>query len=161
VQISKNELSLKELILKGNEHYYNKEYNEAIECYDKALEIDPKDADTLNNKGNALDNLGKHKEAIECYDKALEIDPKHAIVLNNKGNALGIGTYSNTTKQALVWTKELSNLKQIVQEVTGTKFNSCLLHLYHNGNEGIGWHIDDEKSLKKNSTVASLSLGAE
>lgn len=70
-------------------------------------------------------------------------------------------TYSNTTKQALAWTKELSDLKQIVEELAGTKFNSCLLNLYHNGNEGMGWHSDDEKSLGKNNTIASLSLGAE
>ena len=44
MQISKNELSLKEIILKDNEHYYNKEYRDVIEYYDKALEIDPKDA---------------------------------------------------------------------------------------------------------------------
>ncbi len=70
-------------------------------------------------------------------------------------------TYSNTTKQALAWTKELSDLKQIVEELTETKFNSCLLNLYHNGNEGIAWHSDDEKSLGKNTTIASLSFGAE
>ena len=70
-------------------------------------------------------------------------------------------TYSNTTKQALVWTKELSDLKQIVEEFTETKFNSCLLNLYHDGNEGIAWHSDDEKSLEKNSIIASLSFGAE
>lgn len=70
-------------------------------------------------------------------------------------------TYSNATKQALVWTKELSDLKQIVEEFTETKFNSCLLNLYHNGNEGIAWHSDDEKSLEKNSIIASLSFGAE
>jgi alkylated DNA repair dioxygenase AlkB len=33
--------------------------------------------------------------------------------------------------------------------------------LYHNGNEGIGWHSDDEESIEQNSTIASLSLGAE
>jgi alkylated DNA repair dioxygenase AlkB len=70
-------------------------------------------------------------------------------------------TYSNTTKQALAWTKELSHLKQIVEELVETKFNSCLLNLYHNGNEGMGWHSDDEKSLGKNNTIASLSFGAE
>ena len=71
-------------------------------------------------------------------------------------------TYSNTTKQALVWTKELLDLKQIVEKITETKkFNSCLANLYHNRNEGIGWHSDDEKSIEKNSTIASLSLGAE
>ncbi|MFZ0510672.1 MAG: alpha-ketoglutarate-dependent dioxygenase AlkB [Candidatus Nitrosopolaris sp.] len=49
----------------------------------------------------------------------------------------------------------------MVEKLTETKFNSCLLNLYHNGNEGIAWHSDDEKSLEKNSTIASLSLGAE
>ncbi len=70
-------------------------------------------------------------------------------------------TYSNTTKQALAWIKELLELKQMVEKLTETKFNSCLLNLYHNGNEGIGWHSDDEESLEPNSTIASLSLGAE
>jgi alkylated DNA repair dioxygenase AlkB len=70
-------------------------------------------------------------------------------------------TYSNITKQAFPWTKELSDLKQMVEEFAGVKFNSCLLNLYHNGNEGMGWHSDDEKSLGKDNTIASLSFGAE
>ncbi|HZA65200.1 MAG TPA: alpha-ketoglutarate-dependent dioxygenase AlkB [Nitrososphaeraceae archaeon] len=70
-------------------------------------------------------------------------------------------TYSNITKQALPWTKELSDLKQMVEEFAGVKFNSCLLNLYHNGNEAMGWHSDDEKSLGKDNTIASLSFGAE
>ena len=70
-------------------------------------------------------------------------------------------TYSNTTKRALPWTEELSDLKQIVEGRTQTDFNSCLLNLYQNGDEGIAWHSDDEESLGKNNTIASLSLGAE
>ncbi|MBN4081421.1 alpha-ketoglutarate-dependent dioxygenase AlkB [Caldithrix abyssi] len=70
-------------------------------------------------------------------------------------------TYSNTTKQALAWTKELLELKNIVENVTKTKFNSCLLNLYHDGDEGMAWHSDDEKSLGKNTTIASLSFGAD
>ncbi|HEY6883664.1 MAG TPA: alpha-ketoglutarate-dependent dioxygenase AlkB, partial [Nitrososphaeraceae archaeon] len=77
------------------------------------------------------------------------------------GDSEYLYTYSNTTKRALAWTKELYELKQIVQEYAGRKFNSCLLNLYHNGNEGIGWHSDDEKPLGKNNTIASLSFGAE
>jgi alkylated DNA repair dioxygenase AlkB len=77
------------------------------------------------------------------------------------GNSEYLYTYSNTTKRALGWTKELSKLKQIVEELAETKFNSCLLNLYHNGNEGMGWHSDDEKPLGKNNTIASLSFGAE
>ncbi len=70
-------------------------------------------------------------------------------------------TYSNTRKQALLWTKELIQLKEIIEKVTRTTFNSCLLNLYHDGNEGMSWHSDDEAVLGKNTTIASLSLGAE
>ena len=70
-------------------------------------------------------------------------------------------TYSNTTKQALGWTKELLELKTVIESQTGEQFNSCLLNLYHNGNEGMAWHSDAEKDLKKNGAIASLSFGAE
>lgn len=70
-------------------------------------------------------------------------------------------TYSNSTKQALPWTTELLLLKSIIEEKTGETFNSCLLNLYHNGDEGMAWHSDGEKALKKNGAIASLSFGAE
>ena len=70
-------------------------------------------------------------------------------------------TYSKTTKKAFTWTKELLELKKVVEEKTGEKFNSCLLNLYHSGSEGMAYHSDGEKDLKKNGAIASLSLGAE
>ena len=70
-------------------------------------------------------------------------------------------TYSNNTKLALPWTKELIELKEIVEQQMGETFNSCLLNLYHNGSEGMAWHSDGEKDLKKNGAIASLSFGAE
>lgn len=70
-------------------------------------------------------------------------------------------TYSNTTKKALPWTAELFDLKTIVEQKTGEHYNSCLLNLYHNGSEGMAWHGDAEKDLKKNGAIASLSFGAE
>lgn len=70
-------------------------------------------------------------------------------------------TYSNITKTALPWTKALLALKQKAEELSGETFNSCLLNLYHNGNEGMAWHSDAEKDLKKNGAIASLSFGAE
>ena len=70
-------------------------------------------------------------------------------------------TYSKNTKRALPWTKELVELKQMIEDKTGEKFNSCLLNLYHNGDEGMSWHSDAEKELKKNGAIGSLSLGAE
>lgn len=70
-------------------------------------------------------------------------------------------TYSNTTKRALAWSKELLELKNIAEKETGETFNSCLLNLYHNGDEGMAWHSDGEADLKKNGVIASLSFGAE
>jgi alkylated DNA repair dioxygenase AlkB len=70
-------------------------------------------------------------------------------------------TYSNTTKRALSWTTKLLELKSISEEKTGEKFNSCLLNLYHTGEEGMAWHSDAEINLKKNGAIASLSFGAE
>ena len=63
-------------------------YEEAIQCFDKSLELDPRFGAAWNNKGNSLGSLGRHEEAIHCYDKALELDPCHAVAWNNKGVSL-------------------------------------------------------------------------
>lgn len=70
-------------------------------------------------------------------------------------------TYSNITKQALPWTPELLALKRATEKAAGETFNSCLLNLYHTGEEGMAWHSDDEKDLKKDGAIGSLSFGAE
>lgn len=70
-------------------------------------------------------------------------------------------TYSNITKRALPWNDLLLTLKLLVEEKTGQHFNACLLNLYHDGDEGMAWHSDNEKALQKNGAIASLSFGAE
>ena len=70
-------------------------------------------------------------------------------------------TYSNKTKIGLHWTPLLIEIKKIVTSYTGSNYNACLLNLYHDGEEGMGWHCDDEKEIIPNSSIASLSLGAE
>ncbi|MGZ5470177.1 MAG: alpha-ketoglutarate-dependent dioxygenase AlkB family protein [Nitrososphaeraceae archaeon] len=129
----------------------------------------PKDG-TVNYYGMIL----TLKEANQYLDLLLQnilwqndeavIFGKHIITKRKAawyGDSDYLYTYSNTTKQALAWTRELSDLKQIVEKKVETKFNSCLLNLYPDGNEGVGWHSDDEKSLGKNAIIASLSFGAE
>jgi alkylated DNA repair dioxygenase AlkB len=69
--------------------------------------------------------------------------------------------YSNVTKQALPWTDELKALKQLAELSTSETYNSCLLNLYHTGEEGMAWHSDAETDLKKDGAIASLSFGAE
>lgn len=70
-------------------------------------------------------------------------------------------TYSHTTKYALPWTDELLALKLFIEKQSGETYNSCLVNLYHDGAEGVGWHSDGEPDLKKEGAIASLSLGAE
>lgn len=70
-------------------------------------------------------------------------------------------TYSKVTKQALPWTEDLIAIKSLIEEKSGETYNSCLLNLYHTGEEGMAWHSDGEADLKKNGAIASLSLGAE
>jgi len=69
-------------------------------------------------------------------------------------------TYSRATKQALPWVPVLAELKALVEQHSGERYNSCLLNFYHNGEEAMGWHSDDEAELKKYGAIASLSLGA-
>ena len=88
VQVSRTELFVKEIILKGNECFDRCDYSIALHFYEQAIKIDPNNADTWNNKGLALYNLKKYNEAIESCDRAVKIDPNNAHAWYNKGNAL-------------------------------------------------------------------------
>lgn len=126
----------------GIAHYYGK----ILSTEDAAFYLE-KLLDTIEWKNDEAILYGKHfvtKRKVAWYGE------------NNYSY-----TYSNTTKQAIRWTKELLALKTMVETIAGTAFNSCLLNLYHDGNEGMAWHSDDEKSLGKDTVIASLSFGAE
>ena len=124
----------------------------------------------VNYYGPVLD----HSKAQFYYDtlfKNIEWKNDEAVIFNKhiitKRKAAWYGdssyayTYSNTTKYALPWTEELLQLKVIAETLTQAAYNSCLLNLYHNGDEGMAWHSDDEKTLGKNMAIASFSFGAE
>jgi len=61
---------------------------EAIACYEKALEIDPLSAKAWYNKGCILSEIGKHQEAIDSYDQALKINPVDVKAWYNKAVVL-------------------------------------------------------------------------
>jgi len=68
--------------------------------------------------------------------------------------------YASKTKIGLPWTDSLLTIKNRVESITKESYNACLLNLYHNGEESMGWHSDNEKEIIANSSIASLSLGA-
>ena len=58
----------------------------AIEQYDAATNLNPRDAMTYVNRGNAKADLGNTDEAIADYDAAIEVNPQCAAAYNNRGN---------------------------------------------------------------------------
>ena len=85
-----NRILVIKLVGKGVSFAYMKKYKEALECSDKALELDANNSDTLNNKAWSLNGLKRYEEALECSNKALELDlaPNNSFALNNKAVAL-------------------------------------------------------------------------
>jgi alkylated DNA repair dioxygenase AlkB len=113
---------------------------------------------------DALDYLGRMLTTIEWRNDEAVIFGRHILTKRKVawyGDDGFSYTYSNITRQALSWTADLLELKALTEKLTGTHYNSCLLNLYHTGDEGMAWHSDDEKELEPNGAIASLSLGAE
>lgn len=61
----------------------------AMECFDKAIDIDPLNYLAWSNKGLILKKLERGEDAVLCYDKAIEINPKFPNAWFNKGVLLG------------------------------------------------------------------------
>jgi len=64
------------------------QHADALTCHERALEINPRDADPWSNKGVALAGLGRLDEALTCFERALEINPGLTGAWYNKGKAL-------------------------------------------------------------------------
>jgi tetratricopeptide (TPR) repeat protein len=71
----------------GRSYSLLQKHEEALKSYSKALDINPNDADAWNNKGLALESLGRLGDAIKSYTKALDIDPNDADAWFNRGLA--------------------------------------------------------------------------
>lgn len=136
---------------------------------DKTKNWLPKDG-TLNYYGK-LFNQKQADAYLETLLNAIEWRNDETVIFGKKiitkrkvawyGDKPFEYTYSNTSKYALPWTEELLILKTAIEKETDETFNSCLLNLYHNGEEGMAWHSDGETNLKKNGAIGSLTFGAE
>lgn len=69
--------------------------------------------------------------------------------------------YSGMTLDPAPWTPLLRDIKDRVEDVAESRFNSVLLNYYRDHRDSIGFHSDDEPELGPRPVIASLSLGEE
>jgi hypothetical protein len=91
------ETSLKQ----GTSLYSLGRYNEAIQYFDRALQINPNDSRALDGKGGVLYTLARYNEAIQYFDRALQINPNdiNASAIKNLAVSQLGGVGTNTTQQ--------------------------------------------------------------
>jgi len=70
--------TVRELFDRGNEFYLEKKYDKAIECYDKALELEPYHIKIWLNKAITFTFQGNYEKAYDCYNIVLDIEPEYA-----------------------------------------------------------------------------------
>jgi Tfp pilus assembly protein PilF len=89
------------------------EYEKAIECFGKAIELDPNYVKAYNNRGNAYSDLMQYERAIEDYNKAIELDPNYVKAYNNRGNAYENLGCLERAKEDFEKAKELNRASEI------------------------------------------------
>ncbi len=104
-----------------------------------------------------LNNIAWENDKAIIFGKLIITKRKVALYANDSFEY----TYSKVKKVALPFTQDLLRIKSHIEEKTNETYNTCLLNLYHDGAEGMAWHSDGEKALKKNGAIASLTFGAE
>ena len=62
-----------------------REHQKAINCYEKAIQINPNHASAYTNLGIAHKELGEHQKAINSFEKAITIQPNYEEAKNNLG----------------------------------------------------------------------------
>jgi alkylated DNA repair dioxygenase AlkB len=114
--------------------------------------------DEANNYMETLQKnlIWKHDEAV-IYGKKIVTARKIAWFADTGSDF----SYSGTIRKSLPWDTSVMELKELVEEHTNFRFNSCLLNLYHSGMEGMSWHSDKTKEFGHTTTIATLSLGSE
>jgi len=115
---------------KGNALVKEKKYKEALDCYSKAIEIDPNNQILYSNRSLMHCNLGEFQEALEDADKAISIKPDYGKAYLRKGKALeGLNKIKealDTYKLGLEKDKDNAQLKQAVDELDAQVNNPFL-----------------------------------
>jgi alkylated DNA repair dioxygenase AlkB len=101
---------------------------------------------------NALLSHTTWKEyEMEIYDKTVKA-PRMIAWYEDKDNP-------GADPAGPKWTPELTAIRAKVEAETHLHFNSVLLNLYRDGNDGVAWHSDREHKIGKDPIIASVTFG--
>ena len=103
-----------------------------------------------------LNNIVWKQESMNMYGKKIDFPRLTAWYGNNDKTY----SFSGITLQPLLWTSEILTIKNKIEPIANTVFNSVLLNQYRDGNDSISWHTDAEKELGINPKIASVNFGA-
>ncbi len=92
---------------------------------------------------------------VKMFGKTIKV-PRLTAWYGDEANSY---SYSGITHHPRAWIDDLLQIKEKVETIAETNFNSVLLNLYRDGADSVGWHSDDEPELGKNPVIASLSFG--
>ena len=85
------------------------------------------------------------------------LEPRETALYGNTGVKYG---YSGIENESKYWLPFLEEIRDRIQEVTESSFNSVLLNRYRDEKDSVAWHADDEPELGDSPTIASASFGA-
>jgi len=125
--------------------------NGALTDYNKAIELDPNDANAYYSRGFSYNNSGKYELAIADYSKAIELDPKDAVAYNDRGIS-----YDSLSKYDLAIADYNKAIELDPQNADA--YNS-LAFLYVTAKNKK--HIDGKKAVKLAQKAVELSKGQD
>lgn len=109
-----------------------------------------------NHLSETLKLIDWQSDIVRMFGKTIVTKRQYAWL----GNEPYAYTYSGTCRRAAPMPATIAHIKSVVESVTNAQFNACLLNLYHDGSEGMGWHADNEPEILATSPIASVSYGA-
>ncbi|KGG12586.1 MULTISPECIES: alpha-ketoglutarate-dependent dioxygenase AlkB family protein [Prochlorococcus] len=107
-------------------------------------------------RNSIINNLEFSRPIVQVYSKRFLVPRLTSFIADQPIKY----RYSGMDHIAKIWPKWFMPLVQSLNRYCQTNFNGCLINLYRDGNDRMGWHSDNEKELDNEKSIASLSFGA-
>lgn len=103
-----------------------------------------------------LQQIPWQQDTLRIAGKQISV-PRLQCWMGDQGSRYG---YSGIRLEPCPWNDTVLAIRERVETLTGTKFNSVLLNYYRSGQDSVAWHSDDEPELGPAPVIASVSFGA-